>query len=123
VAPLRRVAARAQARTVDLALPSIARWHAETIAAPSPPDEREARAGIAAVMAVVLTVASMLAVRYWWALALVLPGLFLGHWCLRAKSAAPTAEARWLATLAIVAGYTWLALFAAGFLLLAVWGR
>lgn len=123
VAPLRRVAARAQAGTVNLALPSIARWHAETVTAAAPLDEREARAGIAAVMAVVLTVISLLAVRYWWALALVLPGLILAHWCVRAKTAMPTPEARWLAMVAMVVGYCWLALFAGVFVLLVVWGR
>jgi hypothetical protein len=105
------------------ALPSVRRWHAETIAAAAPGDESEARAGLAAIMALVLAVTTLVAVQHWWALVAALPALALGHWCLGARGSQAVPEARWLATIALVVTYTWLALYTIGTLVLALHGR
>ena len=132
-----RAAPRAQPRAVSLAppaltqrvprwqraLPSLRRWQAETLAAAAPTTETEVRAGIAGLMALVLAVGTLGAVQYLWTLALAAPALTLGHWCLHSKTAQPSSEARWLATLALVVGYAWLGLFTLGALILALHGR
>ncbi|HEV2238387.1 MAG TPA: hypothetical protein VGR57_17130, partial [Ktedonobacterales bacterium] len=109
------------------ALPSLRRWHQETVAA-APATEAEARTSIASVMAVVLAaltltavhdpLASLLALPAPLALVAALPALALGHWCLQSPSARPIAEARWLATAALVIVYSWLALYALGAIIL-----
>jgi hypothetical protein len=120
-----------------LALPSLQRWQADTLAAAAPATETEVRTGIAGLMALVLAVGTLGAAQYlWalasgrpgsmqdlWALALAVPSLTLGHWCLRNKKAQPISEARWLATLALVVGYAWLGLFTLGVVILALHGR
>jgi hypothetical protein len=105
------------------AVPSLRRWRTETLDAAPPGDESEVRAGLAAVLALVLACGTLLAIQAPRALALALPALALGHWCLRGRSARPTAEARWLATLGLVVAYTWLVLYSAGSIILALRAR
>jgi hypothetical protein len=100
------------------ALPSMQRWHVETLSAAPPLDETEVRAGIAALLAIVLAVGALAGVQFQPALALVLPALALAHWCLNARVVRPTQEARWLATLALVISYTWLSLSLVGLIVL-----
>ncbi len=95
---------------VRRALPSLRRWHLETLNA-APATEAEARTSIAAVMALVLAAITLAAIHNRLALATALPALALGHWCLRAQTARPIPEARWFATLALVVTYAWLALY------------
>jgi hypothetical protein len=99
------------------ALPSLRRWHRETLAA-APATEAEARTSIASVMAVVLAALTLAAVHNPLALLTALPALALGHWCLQSPSARPIAEARWLATAALVIAYSWLALYTLGAIIL-----
>lgn len=102
------------------ALPSIQRWHAETIAATVPQDETEVRSTLAALMALVFAFGTLVAVQYWPAILAALPALALGHWCRMSKSAQPVPEARWLATLALIVTYVWLALYTLGVIILAL---
>jgi hypothetical protein len=101
------------------ALPSLRRWHQETLAA-APATEAEARTSIASVMALVLAVITLAAVHDPWALLTALPALALGHWCLSARAARPIAEARWLATLALVIVYSWFVLYSLGVIIVAL---
>ncbi|HEV7127184.1 MAG TPA: protein kinase, partial [Ktedonobacterales bacterium] len=104
------------------ALPSLRRWHVETLSAAPPLNESEARSALAAVLALVLACATLLAAQPgWWArLALLagLPALALAHWCLASRQDPPVPEARWIATLALIVSYTWLALYTIGTLVM-----
>lgn len=100
------------------ALPSLRRWHAETLSAAPPLDDAEVRSGLAAVLALVLSIASLIAVQWRWSLLAILPALVLAHWCLANRRSPPVPEARWIATLSLVVGYTWLALYTLGTLAL-----
>jgi hypothetical protein len=104
------------------ALPSLRRWHQETLAA-APATEAEARTSIASVMAAVLAAITLAAVHNRLALLTAVPALALGHWCLGAHAARPIAEARWLATAALVIAYCWLALNVLGAIILALHHR
>jgi hypothetical protein len=104
------------------ALPSLRRWHQETLAA-APATEAEARTSVASVMAVVLAALTLAAVHDRVALLSAVPAVALGHWCLGARAARPIAEARWLATAALVIAYCWLALYTLGAIILALHHR
>jgi hypothetical protein len=104
---------------VRRALPSLRRWHMETLAA-APATEAEARTSIASVLAVVLAVMTLAAVHDPWALLTAPPALALGHWCLSAREARTIAESRWLATAALVIAYSWIVLYTLGAIILAL---